>query len=407
MPSSSEDHGAEHFDFDKEKGPTINVIEGISTGGEAVIDEVEVQDTYQRAPFVCVRRSYIFHPSRRTFQSLKNAHLKEVAILKKLINQRHFIELLGSYTKDAEKPNNLALVILQNPRADCDLASLLDKTPENRQAIISDGNLERGIACLASALYFLHSIRIRHKDIASKNILVHGNQLLFADFGLSMDFSELSNSETCSFVNQQPKYRPPEGYHGRKHTCASDVFSLGCVFFEILTTLSHANTESYEEGKSDGGAISEEKAKVEGGDEFQDVWPYRDHLKEIYRRLEKKRKTAERQASTQRLFWLKKTEQMLAKPLGDRIKMFEILLELWQEFEGDPEGFAATACESCQNHIKTLDIRLITEPMNVDFEAEPNKAVPVSENPATGSISSESQQNFYHRKSNQNHFKIS
>lgn len=414
MTSRSEDHGAEHFDFDKENGPTIRFIDKINTGGEAVIDKVEVQNTYRGAPFVCVRRSYKVHSSRRTFQSLKNAHMKEIGILKKLKNQRHFIELLGSYTRDTEELNDLALVILQNPRADCDLASLLDKTPEDRQAIISDANLERGIACLASALYFLHGIRIRHKDIASKNILVHGNQLLFADFGLSMDFSELTNSETCSLVRQQPIYRPPEGYDWIKHTCASDVFSLGCVYFEILTTLSRANAkfqeeEESEEKKSEGEANFEGKAKFQE-EKFQDVWPYRNHVNQIYRWLENKRNdvvTAERQAFTQRHFWLKKTEQMLARTPGQRPRIFNIILELKRESERDPEGFAATACKFCWNRIETLDTCLIDELINLDFEEGFNNAAPVGENSATGSTSSESQQTLSHRKSNWNHFKYS
>ena len=302
MASISEDQGVEHFDFN-EKGPAIRFINTINNGGEAGIDKVEVQDTYRGARFVCVRRSYRFHPSRHAFQSLKNAHIKEIGILKKLRNQRHFIELLGSYTRDTQKPSDLALVILQNPHADCDLASLLDKTPEDRQAIISDANLDSGIACLASALYFLHNTRIRHKDISSKNILVHDNQLLFADFGLSMDFSELTDSETSGLVRQQPKYRPPEGNHEMKHSCASDVFSLGCVFFDILTTLSCVNTK------------------------FADVQPYRDHLNHIYRRLKNERNnlvTNKRQASTPRQFWLNKTEQMLARPAGQRPRMFKL-----------------------------------------------------------------------------------
>ncbi|KAH7115795.1 kinase-like domain-containing protein [Dendryphion nanum] len=391
MPPTNENQEVEHFDFDKEKGPTIRYVDKINKGGEAVIDEVEVQDTFRNAPFVCVRRSYNFQANRHSFQSLKIAHVKEVSILKKLKNQRHFIELLGSYTRDSENTNDLALVILQNPRANCDLASLLNNTPEGRQAIISDTNLERGIACLASALHFLHSIHIRHKDIASKNILVHGNQLLFADFGLSIDFSELTNSATCSLVRQQGTYRPPEGDSLKQHTCASDVFSLGCVFFEILTTLSCTNTNFQEKKKS------ERKEKYEYEKELQDIRPYRYHLKQVYRWLENKRNdevTNERQASTRRYFWLKKTEQMLAIPPGQRPRMFNIILELKRESERHREEFAGTACEFCQDRMVTLDTRVIDEPINVDFEEGFNNSALINENSATGLISPGSPQTF-------------
>lgn len=364
----------------------MHVVETINGGGEALIEEVHIQDTYRGAPFICVRRSYT-GLTKRNFQKMKDRHRREIDILKKLRDERHFIKLIGSYTQDAGAPKDLALVILQNPRADCDLASLLDKTREERKALISDCKLEKGIACLASALYFLHGAGIRHKDIASKNILVHGDNLLFADFGLSMDFSELKNSETSGLVGQQSTYRPPEGHNWMKHTCASDVFSLGCVFFEMLASLLLSNTHAQKE------------------DDFQYVRPYRDHLGLIYRWLENKRNAilaAERQGYTLYIFWLKKTQQMLERSPGQRPRMFNIVLELKRESERETGNFSATACEFCmRNRIQSLDPGLIDEPLNLDFVDGDDKTAAHGEDSVTGRITSNSDQAVINSKKNQ------
>lgn len=348
--SNDKKRDVEHFDFGQDESPTVHTIGVISFGGEAVIEEVRVEDTFFRAPFVCVRRSYI-GLSKQGFKGLKTHHEKEIAILKRLRNRRHFIQLVGSYTKDAKSPRDLALVILQNPRADCDLASLLDKTPEERRSLLSDSNLVKGLGCLASALYFLHSSRIRHKDIASKNVLIHGEDLLFADFGLSTDFSELTNSATSGAVRQQGAYRPPEAKAGRKHSCASDVFSLGCVFFEVLASL------------------------LQREDGFCHLRPYHDHLNHIYSWLESTWGHMDRVEENRPLllvFWLKKTHQMMTRSMDGRPKMFDIVLELKdlkQEFISGGEKYGAKACDFCmENFIQTLNPCLPNEPIMIGFE---------------------------------------
>jgi serine/threonine protein kinase len=91
---------------------------------------------------------------------------------------------------------------------------------------------------LARALAFLHEQGIRHKDIKPSNILVHGGNVLFTDFGLAFDFTDKEGSTTVSMVNgMTPRYCAPEVANYEPRNTSSDIWSLGVVFLEMTAVL--------------------------------------------------------------------------------------------------------------------------------------------------------------------------
>ncbi|KAI1439331.1 hypothetical protein F5Y02DRAFT_406004 [Annulohypoxylon stygium] len=83
--------------------------------------------------------------------------------------------------------------LLLSPVADCNLETYLDNYPTNPNPKL----LESFFGCLATALAHLHFVEnIRHKDIKPRNILVYRNQILLADFGISLDWSETGKTTT-------------------------------------------------------------------------------------------------------------------------------------------------------------------------------------------------------------------
>ena len=98
--------------------------------------------------------------------------------------------------------------------------------------------LWKAYGCLASGLAFIHKQTIRHKDIKPQNILIHQGNVLFTDFGISVDFSEHGRSTTTGHPQSfTRKYCAPEVANWDKRNSKSDVFSLGCVYAEILDAL--------------------------------------------------------------------------------------------------------------------------------------------------------------------------
>lgn len=127
------------------------------------------------------------------------------------------------------------------PVGECDLwkyYKLARTSPDKRSLLRSF------FGCLANALQYLHSIRIRHRDIKPKNVLVKGDRVFLTDFGIALDWENLSRSTTTADSPKTLAYAAPEVAHFEKRNTAADIWSLGCVFMEMVTVLKGETVEA-------------------------------------------------------------------------------------------------------------------------------------------------------------------
>jgi serine/threonine protein kinase len=90
------------------------------------------------------------------------------------------------------------------------------------------------IGCIASAVAYLHQNQIHHEDLKPSNILISSHGLYITDFGTATGFSNVTHSITESGERGTPKYFSPEAACYDPCGRAPDIFSLGCIVFEII-----------------------------------------------------------------------------------------------------------------------------------------------------------------------------
>ncbi|XP_062845074.1 serine/threonine-protein kinase 36 isoform X2 [Trichomycterus rosablanca] len=107
------------------------------------------------------------------------------------------------------------------------------------QILEDDGSLPesqvRTIACqLVSALYYLHSHRILHRDMKPQNILLgKGGVVKLCDFGFARAMSV--STLVLTSIKGTPLYMSPELVEEKPYDHTADLWSLGCILYELHT----------------------------------------------------------------------------------------------------------------------------------------------------------------------------
>jgi eukaryotic-like serine/threonine-protein kinase len=105
-----------------------------------------------------------------------------------------------------------------------------------REHVFAPAEALRIAQAAASALAYAHEQGVVHRDIKPENILLSGEQVLVADFGVARAVSEVAEKLTATgMVVGTPTYMSPEQASGDKAIDGrTDIFALGCVLYEMI-----------------------------------------------------------------------------------------------------------------------------------------------------------------------------
>jgi TolB-like protein len=135
--------------------------------------------------------------------------------------------ILGLY--DSGEANGLLYYVMPFVKGE----SLRDRLDRESQLPIEDAihiALE-----VADALGYAHERGVIHRDIKPENILLSGGHALVADFGIARAATEAGEKLTqTGMAVGTPLYMSPEQSMGDTVGPTADIYSLGCVLYEML-----------------------------------------------------------------------------------------------------------------------------------------------------------------------------
>lgn len=129
--------------------------------------------------------------------------------------------------------SNMDKIFIVMDYVEHDLKSLIE-TMKHKKQVFLPGEVKCLIQQLIRAVAHLHDNWILHRDLKTSNLLLsHKGILKVGDFGLAREYGSPLKEYTSIVVTLW--YRAPELLLGcKEYSCPIDVWSVGCIFAELL-----------------------------------------------------------------------------------------------------------------------------------------------------------------------------
>ena len=224
-------------------GGAYKVVRPLGAGSAGTVYEVEDVRSGNRLALKA------FTPRKGDLALLKKKFIAEARILAAL-DAPNIVKVYDSGIDDATK---LPYFVMDEVVYKDELPHTLDDVDIDS---LDEDFVKTWFEDLTAALDYVHSMQIIHRDIKGGNVLLRPDKhVMLSDFGLSKVINEELSEElqiprtVVSFakngsamaeaVKGSVGYMAPEVARGEPATRNSDVYSLGVVFFRLLTGLWH------------------------------------------------------------------------------------------------------------------------------------------------------------------------
>lgn len=185
--------------------------------------------TVYAAKHTKTRKPAVIKKLDRVNATAEMALLREVDLMKTICCHPNIVHFHGWFREP--KTNTLCLVLGRCHGGDLD--TYLKRTAE-AGTVLAERQTMLWMVQLLFALTFIHGTHVVHRDLKPANILLSRSHRIvrLADLGVAKHLDQDGLAHT---VVGTPYYMAPETVSGRPYTFAADVWSLGCVAYELAT----------------------------------------------------------------------------------------------------------------------------------------------------------------------------
>ncbi|XP_066239827.1 serine/threonine-protein kinase Nek3 isoform X2 [Saccopteryx leptura] len=116
----------------------------------------------------------------------------------------------------------------------CDGGDLMQKIQHRKGKLFPENMILNWFTQMCLGVNHIHKKHVLHRDIKSKNIfLTQNGKVKLGDFGSARLLSS-PMAFACTYVGT-PYYVPPEIWESMPYNNKSDIWSLGCILYELCT----------------------------------------------------------------------------------------------------------------------------------------------------------------------------
>ncbi len=174
--------------------------------------------------FIAVKKVMILQMLRA---QTREKCLKEIHLLERM-NHANVVRYYDSFISPEEE-----LVIVLEWAGGGDLKKLI-RAVQKVKRVFSERQVWKYCMEISAGLRHMHDKRVLHRDLKPANImLTTDNVVKLADLGLSQSF-EKETRQAFGKIGT-PLYMSPEVFSGRGYGLKADIWSLGCVAYELCT----------------------------------------------------------------------------------------------------------------------------------------------------------------------------
>lgn len=137
------------------------------------------------------------------------------------LHHPNIIQMLDSFETENE-------IVVITEFAHKELTAVLCKV-----GFLPEDQVQKIVWDLVSALFYLHSNRVLHRDLKPQNILLDiKNHAKLCDFGFARNMS--TGTHVLTSIKGTPLYMAPELIDEQPYDYTADLWSLGCIIYEML-----------------------------------------------------------------------------------------------------------------------------------------------------------------------------